>query len=295
MTKPLRPIDHLVLPTANLAAARARLPALGFTVAPDGVHPFGTENACVYFAGGTFLEPLAVRDGATADEAIAGGNVFVARDRMFRQANGDEGFSAVVFGTDDAAADHRDFVEAKISAGDVLDFSRPFIDASGKTAVASFKLAFAAEPDARDAFFFTCERLNAPDVDRVALQRHANGANRISAVVASSESPERHAGFLASLARSEAVSRVDSAFDVDLSNGKLSVLPAASLAREFGVKGSAGGNGLQLAALLFTVDDLAATGMLLRSNSIEFSTIGGRLIVSQAPGQGAAFAFEENS
>jgi hypothetical protein len=176
-----------------------------------------------------------------------------------------------------------------------LNFSRPFVDASGKTATACFKLAFAAEPDARDAFFFTCERLNAPNVDRAALQRHANGASRVSAVVASSGSPERHAGFLASLARSGVVSRADSAFDVDLPNGRLSVLPAASLAREFGVEGSAGGNGLRLAVLLFGVNDLAATGTLLRSNSIEFSTVGGRLIVRQVPGQGAAFAFEENS
>ncbi|WP_394891690.1 VOC family protein [Mesorhizobium sp. AaZ16] len=295
MTKPPRPIDHLVLPTADLAAARTRLSALGFTVAPDGVHPFGTENACVYFAGGTFLEPLAVRDGATADEAIAGGNVFVARDRMFRQANGDEGFSAVVFGTDDAAADHRDFVKAGVSAGDVLDFSRPFLDASGKTATVSFKLAFAAESDARDPFFFTCERLNSPNVDRAGLQRHANGASRLSAVVASSESPERHAGFLASLARSGVVSRGDSTFDVDLPNGRLCIGPTASLAREFGAEGCAGGSGLRLAAILFGVDDLAATGTLLRSNSIEFSTIGGRLVVPPAPGQGAAFAFEENS
>jgi hypothetical protein len=29
-------------------------------VAADARHPFGTENACVFFADGTYLEPLAL-------------------------------------------------------------------------------------------------------------------------------------------------------------------------------------------------------------------------------------------
>ena len=54
-----RAIDHLVLPTDSLGVARARLSALGFTVAPDAQHPFGTGNCCVYLQDGTYLEPLA--------------------------------------------------------------------------------------------------------------------------------------------------------------------------------------------------------------------------------------------
>ena len=103
-------LDHLVMPTADLAVARARLNALGFTVAPEGVHPFGTANCCVYFPGGTFLEPLAVRDAEAVAAAIEGGNVFVARDRLFRAAQGDEGLSALVLATDDADADHERLV-----------------------------------------------------------------------------------------------------------------------------------------------------------------------------------------
>ncbi|TIX38964.1 MAG: VOC family protein, partial [Mesorhizobium sp.] len=56
------PLDHLVLPTASLDVARARLTLLGFTVAPTGIHPFGTENCCVFLTDGTYLEPLAVAD-----------------------------------------------------------------------------------------------------------------------------------------------------------------------------------------------------------------------------------------
>ncbi len=95
-----RAIDHLVLPTARLDTARRRLSDLGFTVAPEGVHPFGTVNCCVYLSDGTFLEPLALRDGAAATAAIAEGNVFVARDHVFRAVRGEEGFSAVVLASD---------------------------------------------------------------------------------------------------------------------------------------------------------------------------------------------------
>ena len=55
-----RPIDHLVLPVSDLGVARDRLTALGFTVAKDARHPFGTENCCVFLSDGSYLEPLGI-------------------------------------------------------------------------------------------------------------------------------------------------------------------------------------------------------------------------------------------
>jgi hypothetical protein len=139
-----RLLDHCVLPVPSLAVARKRYEALGFTVAPQGTHPFGTINSCVYFADDTFLEPLAVGDAAKVRDAIGSRNVFVARDALYRQAIGEDGFSALVFKTDDAKADHAGFEEADVSAGPVLDFSRAFVDPTGKSGKVSFRLAFAA-------------------------------------------------------------------------------------------------------------------------------------------------------
>jgi hypothetical protein len=188
-TTPAHPLDHLVLPTASLAVARARLTSLGFIVAPTGIHPFGTENCCVFLADGTYLEPLVVGSEQTAASAIAAGNVFVARDRIYRDKCGNEGFSAVVLGTGNADADHARYVEAGLSAGDMLSFSRAFADATGKSDAASFKLAFASGKEATDAFLFACERVNAPKVDRTALQAHANGVTGIVEIVAVSDMP----------------------------------------------------------------------------------------------------------
>ncbi|CAI2934583.1 VOC family protein [Aminobacter niigataensis] len=275
-----RPLDHVVLPTADLAIARQRLTALGFTVSPVGIHPFGTVNCCVYLGDGTFLEPLAIGDSAAAGEAVAAGNVFVGRDSAFRNAHGDEGFSAVVFGTNDADADHSEFVAAGVSAGPRLDFSRPFVDASGKSDVASFRLAFAAEPGSQgDAFFFTCERVNAPDVDRSALQAHANGARRVLAVEASVAEQAVAAELLATVARSS----VDAVSDIPLANARLAV------------RAMAGSSGLRLDAMVFAVDDLAVARALLARNGIAHDLSGQRLVIPPAPGQGAAFIFEEKS
>ncbi|WP_234851909.1 VOC family protein, partial [Sinorhizobium meliloti] len=79
-----RPLDHLVLPVADLARTRQRLAALGFTVADEARHPFGTANACVFFSDDTYLEPLAVASREECEAAALEGNAFVARDQAFR-------------------------------------------------------------------------------------------------------------------------------------------------------------------------------------------------------------------
>ena len=73
--------------------------------APDGIHPFGTVNACVFFSDGTFLEPLAIGDAVVAEQTAREGNAFTAGDARFRTTVGDNGFSALVLGSGDADAD----------------------------------------------------------------------------------------------------------------------------------------------------------------------------------------------
>ncbi len=84
-----RALDHLVLPVIDLVTARQRLSRLGFTVAADARHPFGTENACVFFRDDTYLEPLAVGSREDCLAAVRAGNVFVARDQAFRFRRGE--------------------------------------------------------------------------------------------------------------------------------------------------------------------------------------------------------------
>jgi hypothetical protein len=280
----VRPIDHCVLPTADLAMARRRLTSLGFTVAPNGLHPFGTENCCVYFADGTFLEPLAVADPVKTGIASMRGNVFTARDNAFRYRIGEEGFSALVFGTEDAAADHREFTRAGVSAGRILNFSRPFVDAAGRSDTASFKLAFAADLRAPDAFFFTCERVNAPDVDRSALQKHANGVKRIKAITLEALEPADFAAYLQHVVCAGPEETPDG-LRFAAANGDV-------LVRRSAKPRGAPKPGLRLVEIVFGVDSLRKVQAVLDASGIRHAADSGRLTVAPAAGQGAAFVFE---
>ncbi|MER9330275.1 VOC family protein [Mesorhizobium sp. M0488] len=283
------PLDHLVLPTQSLDVARARLTSLGFVVAPTGIHPFGTENCCVFLADGTYLEPLAIGSAQVATKAVAAGNVFVARDHVYRESLGDEGFSALVLGTGDAEADHARYVEAGLSAGDTLSFSRAFTDTAGKSDVAAFKLAFASGSKDTDAFFFACQRINAPRVDRAALQAHANGSTGIVEVVAVSDQPAgQHR--LVSVAVDDAAGGQGGVFR--LPNATLSVLDPASFTTRFGVPAGSPTK-LRFAAVVFAVRSADVTSRLLASNSIRHDMSGNDIVVQPASGQGAAFIFRE--
>lgn len=287
-----RPVDHLVLPTASLDVARERLQSLGFTVAPVGRHPFGTVNVCTYLSDGTFLESLAIGQREDCERAAIQGNVFVARDQAYRFRRGTEGFSALVMGTQDARADHVAFVNAGISAGKVLDFSRPFVTSDGTRDKAAFRLAFAADLRAPDAFFFTCQRVNVPAVDRSALQRHENGALAIREVVLSEENPTDFQYLMQEIVNERDVNAHSFGMDIRAANTDIAVLTPVGLEAFLGAKAPVAERGLRLQGIVFAVPDLAHVERLLSGNGIAFEKRGARILVQPAAGQGATFAFE---
>jgi hypothetical protein len=287
-----RPLDHLVLPVHDLETARARYEALGFTVAPDAVHPFGTENACVFFADDTYLEPLGIASRETCEEAALKGNVFVARDQAYRFRRGEDGFSAVVMGTADAVSDDAAFHATGMSAGEMLTFSRPFRTPSGEEAEASFKLAFAADLRAPDVFFFTCERVGVPNVDRSALKRHENGVLGIRQVVGVEPNPSDFQYLVQEVASQRAVEANSFGMEIEAANTTLSVLTPEGFRAFFGLSRGPHGRGLRFEAIVFAVADLGALEARLRAGSIEHRKVCQRVVVDRAPGQGAVFAFE---
>lgn len=287
------PLDHLVLPVGGLDEARARLGALGFIVAPTGVHPFGTVNCCVFLADGTYLEPLAVGNAGEARQAIASGNVFVGRDRLYRDSRGDNGFSAVVLGTTDALADNARYVEAGLSAGQILNFSRAFTDANGKSDTASFRLAFAGDGNP-DAFLFACERINAPNVDRTALQAHGNGALGVVEIVAVSDAPSGQERLIHTATGAEPDGDRRPGIGFNLPNARLSVVEPAAFQARFCLSAGAPSK-LRFAAVVFSVLSAAGTAKLLAAGAIEHDIRGSDVVVPPAPGQGAAFIFREMS
>lgn len=289
-----RMLDHLVLPVVDLSVARGRLEALGFTVAADALHPFGTENACVFLADKTYLEPLAVAKREDCEAAAKGGNVFVARDQAFRFRRAQDGLSAIVVTSDDAVADHGRFRAAGLSAGDMLEFSRAMILPDGREAVGSFRLAFAADLRSPDFFLFSCQRVTPLPSDRTALEVHANGVTGMSEVVLSEPNPTDFQYFLQEVVVEREVNAHSFGMDIETENGvRISVLNPAGMAGFFGCKTPSHCRGLRGRAIVFKVADLAATEHLLAAHAVDFIRRDNRLIVPEAPGQGVIFAFGE--
>jgi len=293
MSSSPHPLDHLVLPTMSISSARERLGKLGFTVAADAVHPFGTENACVFLADQTYLEPLGVSDRERCAASARDGNVFTARDQAFRFRLGDEGFSGIAFGSADAAADDRRFRAGGISAGRVLEFSRPVRMPDESQSVAGFRLAFAADLRAPDFFAFVCERTHPLPSDRSALERHANGVVGMAEVALSTRDPAAFAGFLSEACGGGAVARHSFGLTVQTANVRLAIMTPEGLEAFYDLRIGPADPGLRARAILFRVRDLSVTAAHLAANGVTYMRAGNRILIKAALGQGALFAFEE--
>jgi hypothetical protein len=288
-----RRVDHVVLPTADISVARSRLADLGFTVAPAAEHPFGTQNACVYFADNTYLEPLAVKQRETCEAAARAGNVFIMRDQAFRFRRGEDGFSALAMTTVDASGDHQQFADAGISAGQNLSFSRPYMTSADELAEARFELAFAADLRAPDVFFFTCQRVNPLDVDRSVLERHSNGTRGIRQVILSEKNPSDFQYLMQEVCNQREVTAHSFGMDIAAANADIVVLNAAGLKGYFGAEGGAHGRGLRLRGVVFATSAFSTLEKQFQRANIDYLIVGQRLVVPASPGQGAVFAFEK--
>ncbi|KQT83458.1 VOC family protein [Aurantimonas sp. Leaf443] len=234
MTTPPRALDHLVLPFADLRSAREVLSSLGFLVAPDAQHPFGTGNACVFLESGPYLEPLAIAD-ADAYRAALGINPFVERDEAVRRARALPALSALALASDDAESDLRRMTDAHRADPRLVAFSRSFEAAGGARKDLSFRLAFAQ--GVTDPALFFCQPLHEDAPDRSALIRHANGARRLERIVVAQRQGSDLFGALAAVLGT----------DAPPAGATLETAPPAQFVAEFGT--------FAACALIFAVHD----------------------------------------
>lgn len=284
-------IDHLVLPVGDLGEARKRFSHPGFAVAPDAQHPFGTANVCTFLADDTYLEMLAVDRKPLYDKALRK-NSFIRRDRAHRFRNGEDGFSAIAFKTGDARADHTEFKRQGLSGGSMVEFSRAFTMRDGRREKASFRLAFAADLRAPDAFFFTCQRLAYPVAGRSHLVAHRNGVTGLRGVLMYEAEPRDFSATLQGIFHSPVRESGDASLAIAAGNADIEALTPGRLEQRFGWQPELHGRGLRLAGLVFTAASLDDLEQLFIRDGIGFSKRDGRILVAPAPGQGALFVFE---
>nr|WP_314094075.1 VOC family protein [uncultured Shinella sp.] len=289
-----RPIDHLVLPVSDLGVARDRLTALGFTVAKDARHPFGTENCCVFLSDGSYLEPLGIANREECEEAAREGNAFIARDQAFRFRRGIEGFSGIAMATNDALDDNRRYAAAGLSGGSVLEFSRDMLLPDGTSATGSFRLAFAADLRSPDFFFFASQRVQPLPSDRKALETHENGVVALTEVILSEQNPTDFQYLVQEAADEREVEALSFGMSVETPRGRITVLNDAGLEGFYGIAPVAGADrGLKGRAVVFKVASLDACQRALTLHGVTFQMRENRIVVPPAPGQGVHFVFGE--
>lgn len=288
-----RDFDHFVLPVGVLAEARARFASLGFTVAADAQHPFGTENCCIFLADGTFIEPLAIADRELYDAAINAGNAFVTQDRRFR-ATGQHGFSQLVIKSEDAASDDAHYSAGAVSGGRLLDFSRHFTKADGTQGEVAFRLAFAApksvvgEPEIKTGFF-ACEVVKAVPGGRGSLVEHPNGAKVSIAVIATAADPMATDEFLEMFLETQ--SSAGTQINYPAASAALRVMQPDVFHGITGVEPPQT-DGFCFAALVVGVVSLDELRIMVRQNNITHHEKPGWLIVPPAVGQPVTLMFQ---
>jgi len=285
----MRAIDHLVLSFDDLATARERLGTLGFTVAPDAAHPFGTGNACVFLADGVYLEPLAVVDAVAQSDALAAGNVFVARDAAFRAEHDLPGFSGLAFQSADALGDRDALAAQDVAEPATVDFSRTFRQGNGAEATLSFRLAFARLLPGFIASLFFCEARHSNAPDRSGLARHANGSKGLLRIVLVGTVDEETRRLLETIAGSTLTSDCSGGATLALANVVLEFLTPSLAQAHYGV--APVDDRPRLAGMVLAVADLDQARAALAPDGV--TERDGRIVATLGSASTPFIAFEE--
>ena len=279
-------LDHLVLPVASLETARTRLTALGFTVAPDGHHPFGTSNACVFFYDDTYFEPLAIGDREIYQQEVERGNGFLRRDQLYRETNGENGFSLIALTSIDANAERERHLALGYECGPMVSFRRDVEQPDGSNKQISINLFITSTENSPSLALFSCQWLSKKIIDD-ALKTHANGVVEISSIA-----------MLADAASNGYFTNIAGQFQPDtqkikLDNAKLKLMSADELNQAYDIKIDDNTSGARALAVDLVVSDIFYTAVVLRISGIASKQIGNRLVVAPADGQGYTIAFIE--
>jgi len=267
--------------------ARSRLTNLGFTVAADAVHPFGTGNCCVFFKNRTYLEPLTILDRNRADMAAAEGIAFVKRLKRFTERQG-EGFAMVALKSKDADADLAAFAEAGAGGPPPFRFSRQARLPDGNEREAGFTLAFANFPTAPDAAFFVCQHLTEDVLYQPSYVEHPNGALGINAVIAVAENPVDFRAMLKVATDNSDLTIIDSGVNAEADGQSFLILTREGFRARYEIEPPNPRRGLLFAAFEMSVLDLDRAGRYTGSPAKRHED---RIVVPAAPGLGAVVAF----
>jgi len=280
----MRGLNHLVLTGHDLDAMGDHYQSLGFTLAPRGRHPFGTDNAVIQLHG-CYLELLTVARPQDVPEHGAKSFSFAAFNRDYLARH--EGFAMLVFDTQDARADIAAWQKAGLKTFDPFDFQRGATLPNGEDITVGFSLAFTRAPEAPWIGLFACQHYRPDYYEQARYLAHENGAESVHEVWISGDGALDLAGFMAKLTGLEARQEGNDKIVFATRTGNLGLATPQAFAAAFGEALPHPEDGPHLAGYTIACRDLgpfAARGL---------QKIGGRFVVPARRNFGAALAFSQ--
>lgn len=240
-----RGLDHIVHAVRDLDAAAARYRELGFTVGVRNRHPWGTHNHLIQFPG-FFIELLTL-----AEPDKMSGDLFSQNFGVYNRdfATQHEGLSMLVLESKDSRSDVAAFEAAGIAASGSVRFDREGRRPDGSPVHVAFSLAFAANKNAADIRFFTCQQHYPENFWNTAFQRHENGATGIAAVVMVADEPGRHRDFLVAYSGAGGTTPDQEGYAIPLPRGGIEVMTPGAFTTRYGLAAPATGEGPRLAGM----------------------------------------------
>ncbi|MBP2303095.1 VOC family protein [Azospirillum picis] len=274
-------LDHLVIATRDLDAARDAYVRLGFTVTPRGHHTeLKSANHTVMFADGTYLELLGIEEQRPANAHYSA----FLRER--------QGIAAIALKTADAHAAREPLAAAGFPTEPPVDFGRPVETPEGNRD-ARFTITQIDPATTPGGRVFLC-RHHTPDlVWRKDSLNHPNGATGLEALVIAADDPAAVAATYARLLGGS-VSQHGAALLVEPSGGEQVRLLVATPDRLHWAWTSDPAFAAPLpffAGFVVRVADLEKTQQTLQKSKFPTVVGGGVLRVGSASACGAMVAF----
>jgi hypothetical protein len=282
-------LDHIVHAIRDLDAAGEFYRRAGFTVGARNRHPWGTHNRIVQFPG-VFIELLNVGEPELITASAPGLFSFggFARDFLAH----DEGLAMLVLEGRGAAADAEAFRTAGIGDFKVFDFEREAKRPDGSTVKVAFSLVFAADPEAPDTGYFTCEQHYPQNFWNPAFQRRPNGAAGIAGVIMVSEHPDDHRHFLGAFSGISEVTSSAGGISIRTERGDIQVMNPSAYRAYAGTEPPNLTRGARFAAMRVTTGNKAETISALNKGGVAFVERNGNIVVPPDVALGATLLFE---
>jgi len=285
-----RGIDHVVHAVRDLDAAAEFYRRLGFQVSGRNRHPpiWGTQNHIVQLDQ-CYVELLGLGDTSRTAPHRPRYFSFGAFNRDFL-ARG-EGLAMLAL-QGKGAADAAEFRIAGIGDFEPFELEREGLRPDGTPVRFAFTLAFASDPHAPAAGFFSSLNRFPENFWNPAFQHHGNTAATLAGVVLVAENLSDHDIFLSAFTGERELLATSSGMAIKTPRGEIRMMTPAAFRDHFAAEPPDTADGARLAALRFATRDMNVTAKLLEQTGLPHHARMGRIVIGPLAAIGATLAFE---